>query len=384
MHLVSETEAQPATVTWMQRQTRRWAKVNRLFLVTVVVPMILSSIYFGVVASDVYVSESRFIVRGAQPQMQSGIGALLQGTGFSRSEDDVHSVHDYALSRDALQKLNATLNLEEMFGRRNIDIFSRFAPYGIERNFESLYRYYQKHIAVEEDSSSSISILQVRAYSAEDAFRVNKMLLEMSENLVNQLNERARLDTIRFATAEVEAAEQRDKAAAVALAKYRNEKAVFDPERQSAIQLQLVSKLQDDLITTNTQLAQLRSLVPDNPQVPALQKRASTLQAEMDSQMARVAGSNTSLTNKSAEFERLSLDLTFADKQVGIALASLEQARNDAQRKQLYLQRIVLPNKPDASIEPRRLRAIFATLALGLIAYGVLTILLAGVREHKD
>lgn len=100
--------------------------------------------------------------------------------------------------------------------------------------------------------------------------------------------------------------------------------------------------------------------------------------------MAKVAGGSTSLTNKAAQYERLALDRTFAEKQLGAALASLEQARNDAQRKQLYLERIVQPNKPDVAVEPRRLRAILATFLLGIISWGVLTILLAGVKEHKD
>jgi capsular polysaccharide transport system permease protein len=33
-------------------------------------------------------------------------------------------------------------------------------------------------------------------------------------------------------------------------------------------------------------------------------------------------------------------------------------------------------------MEPRRLRGIFATLVLSLIAYAILRMLLAGVKEH--
>ena len=59
-----------------------------------------------------------------------------------------------------------------------------------------------------------------------------------------------------------------------------------------------------------------------------------------------------------------------------------QQARNEAQRKQAYVERIVQPNLPDAPVEPRRLRGILATLLLGLLAYGILRMLLAGVKEH--
>lgn len=65
-------------------------------------------------------------------------------------------------------------------------------------------------------------------------------------------------------------------------------------------------------------------------------------------------------------------------------MASLEQARNEAQRKQLYLERIVQPNKPDIAIEPQRIRAILTTLAVGVVVWGILSMLFAGIREHHD
>ena len=135
---------------------------------------------------------------------------------------------------------------------------------------------------------------------------------------------------------------------------------------------------------TKTQLAQVRDLTKDNPQIPSLQKKLDTLQAEIDSETGKVAGGARSLSNKSADFERLSLERAFADKQLAGALALLEQARNEAQRKQLYLERIVQPSLPDVAVEPRRLRNVFITFVLGLVAWGVLSMLMAGVREHQQ
>jgi capsular polysaccharide transport system permease protein len=39
---------------------------------------------------------------------------------------------------------------------------------------------------------------------------------------------------------------------------------------------------------------------------------------------------------------------------------------------------------PDVAQEPHRLRGILATFVLGLVAWGILSMLLAGVREHQD
>jgi capsular polysaccharide transport system permease protein len=368
----------------MPQLVARVSRINRLFFVTVVVPTILASIYFGLIASDIYISESRFVVRSPQRQAPTGLGALLQSAGFSRSQDDTYTVHDFMRSRDALRTINAQLPLEKAFGNSDVDLFSRFDGFGLDNSFEALYLYYQKRIGIDLDTASSISTLKVSAFTAEDAHHINATLLEMGERLINKLNERGRQDMIRFASSEVDLAAHKAKDAALALSGYRNKNTVFDPERQSALQLQLISKLQDELIATKMQLAQVRTFTADNPQIPSLQKRANTLESEINSEMAKVAGGGSSLTNKAADYERLALDRAFADKQLAAALASLEQARNDAQRKQLYLERIVQPNKPDSAGEPRRLKGILATLVLSLIAWGILTILIAGVREHRD
>lgn len=360
---------------------------HRLFVATVLVPTLLAALYYGVVASDIYVSESRFIVRSPQKQQTGGLGALLQSTGFSgfaRAQDDVYTVHDYILSRDALSLLDAKLDLRGAFSDDRIDRLNRFPSLDFDDSFEALHRYYQKRVTVNLDTLSSISTLTVSAFSAEQAQQINELLLEAAEQLVNKLNERGRQDLIRFAAAEVAQAEQRAKEAALAVAAFRNQQTVVDPERQTTIHLQQISKLQDELILTKTQLAQLRAFTPDNPQLPALQVKARTLQAEIDAEIAKVAGGRSSLSNKAAEFQRLALEREFADRQLAAALVSLEQARNEAQRKQLYLERIVQPNLPDVATEPRRLRSFLAVVALGLVLWGILSMLIAGVREHQD
>jgi capsular polysaccharide transport system permease protein len=367
-----------------QAVERRLFHINRVFLLSVVLPTMLAIIYYGLIASDVYISDSHFIIRSSQRQSSSsgGLGAFLQVAGLSRSLDDTHTVNDFMLSRDALSQLDQHLGLAQSFSSSTVDRFSRFGGLDWDTSFEALLKYYQKKVTIDLETTSSISTLMVRAFSPEAAYQINAMLLNMGEELVNKLNERSRQDMIRFATAEVKQAEVQVKAAALALSSYRTKKGVFDPPRQSALQLQGVFKLQDELIATKTLLVQVRSVASDNPQIGVLQKRIETLQGEIEAETGKVAGAERSLSNKTPEYQRLVLEQTFADKQLTVALASLEQARSEAQRKQLYLERIVQPHKPDVAVEPRRLRMVLATFALGMITWGVLTILISGVREH--
>jgi capsular polysaccharide transport system permease protein len=365
-----------------------WGRVknmNRLFLWTVFVPTVCAVLYFTLFASDIYVSESRFVVRSPQRQTQSSLfGALLQGTGFSRAQDDTYPVIDYIESRDALAELNRDGDVSRNYGEQG-DWLSRFGALGFDKSFESLWKYYSKHIVhAELDSTSSIVTLQTRAYTADEAQKLNAQLLSMSEDLVNRLNERAATDSVQYALAQVDEAEARAKKAATALAAYRRSNVVFDPDRQSALQLQQVTALQTQLFAAQTQLTQLQVITPNNPQVKTLEASIATLKKQIATATGGVVGQNGSLADKSANYTALQLDAQYADRQVSSALAALDSARMEAQRKQLYLERLVQPNRPDIAIEPKRLRSIFEVFAIGVILWGILSLLVAGVKEHHD
>jgi len=58
---------------------------SRLFLFTTLVPTVLAMIYFGFLASDIYTSESRFVVRSPDRQTASPLGLLMKGAGCAIS-----------------------------------------------------------------------------------------------------------------------------------------------------------------------------------------------------------------------------------------------------------------------------------------------------------
>ncbi len=290
---------------------------NKLFLATVVVPTALSILYFGPIASDVYITESKFVVRSPQKSSPLSMGDVFGKIGFSKSDDDSYSVRDYITSRDALNTLNQEIKIKDIYSQSSIDVFNRYPGLKFwDNSLERFHSYYQEHIGVQVDGSSSISTLTVRAYTAEDATKINQRLVDMSEALVNRLNERARQDLIKTANSEVSVAKNKLETISQELTKLRSQKTNHEPEKQ-------VSKLQS-----------------------------------------------------------LALERDFADKQLATALASLEQARTEALRKQLYIERVVQASQPDKAMEPRRIKGIFTTFILGLIAWGVLSLMISGIKEH--
>jgi capsular polysaccharide transport system permease protein len=353
----------------------------------VAIPTLLAIAYFGLYATDIYVSESSYIVRSPNKKSSgSGLGAMLGGagfSGFSRAQEDVYTVSEYVKSRDALQQLNRKLDLTTSWKSPQIDIFRRLDPLGLDHSKEALFEYYLKRVSVTVDPASGITSLSTSVFSPQQALEMNQLLLGQAEHLVNVLNERGRNDLVRFAENEVKDAEQKAKAAALAVSHYRNTESVVDPERQTQLHFDQISRLQQELVKTQAQLTQLNTFAPDSPHPPALNLRADNLENEIDKETQKITGGENSLASKAAAYERLALESAFAEKQLASALASLEEARNEAQRQLLYLETIAKPSLPDEAVYPKRFRGVITTFVLGLVAWGILSMLIAGVKEHQ-
>ena len=360
----------------------RFVKLDRAFAMIVLLPTLVMSVYFGLIGSDVYISESKFIVRDSTRQPNVGLGLLLSSNRFSNAGADGSAVREYIRSRDALSAINGKGLVRSAYTRPEVSIFDRFGGPIRGESEEHLHRYLSEKVSVDQDSGTMIVTLTVRAFRPDDARRINSLLLERSEDLVNRLSERGRADLVKFAQTELREAEQRSADAARRLATYRNRYAVVDPEKQATVVLQMIAKLQDELIATRTQLTQLQTFTPRNPQLPVLKRQVAELSRAIEEETARVAGGSRSLAATVEAYQRLQLESVVADKQLAGAIASLQEAYSEARRKQTYVERIAQPSLPDHPFEPRRLRAILATFVLGLILWGIYRLLAAGIREH--
>ncbi len=178
--------------------------LNIWFWAIVGLPTLLAGVYFFGIASDLYSSEVKYLVRGPSAGQSNAISALLSGAGSSAVSEDTYAVHDYLLSRDAVRRLDQEQDLRTLLSRPEGDILTRFPGYLFWReDFEALYKAYARFVSVEIDGTSGVSTLEVKAYRPEDAQRVAKALLAFSEELVNKLNDRARHDALAVFQQEV-------------------------------------------------------------------------------------------------------------------------------------------------------------------------------------
>ncbi len=389
LSLREEEKDSPLAYPYMPRSSR-WNRFlaqcekHILFIICFVLPLSLATSYYIFIAAGMYVSEARFIVRSSSisPRLGGAGGNMGQVTTLVRTNDDTQSVNAYISSRDALARLIRENGFLEIVNRPEADFLARFPRLWFKAERESLYGRLSEYIEPSFDGGTGVSTLRVRAFRPEDARDIALALLADAEELVNKLNRRARGDAIAFAEEVVEKSEAKVKAAQKRIEAFRNREAIFDPVRQASAGLDLIAKLTAEIASLKATLRELTVSSPDSPRVEAVRNRIRAFDDQIAEQRSLIAGGDHSLAPKLAEYEKLTLELDLATKTFVSALVSLQNAREEGHRKQLYLERIVEPNLPDQSRYPQRLLSIIYVASVCLGVYWIFSVIGSAVLEH--
>ena len=359
---------------------KRW----RWMILFVFVPIVFATIYYGLVASDKYVSESQFAIKSPK-QRQSQISTLanlIQTTGLSGGQTENSEVVSYLRSRDALKVLEKGNNYRGRYSNNSIDIFSKFPGFYSKDTFEKLYIHYKKMANPTVDRDSGLIILKVTAFTAKDSFDLNRALLEQSEIFVNKLNERVRTKTISENERQVSQAELRVRNARIALRKFRNAENLFDPAKQAVGAFDIANRLIAEQSILLAQLEVMERAAPRNPSIPSMRRQINTLGKQIARQSGRAVGTKSSIASKLGQYESLTAEQDFSVQALTAANIALEQARTEADKQQFYLERVVEPNLPDDALLPNRWWQILSVAGMALCLYFIGWMLIVGILEH--
>ncbi|EQB19603.1 Wzz/FepE/Etk N-terminal domain-containing protein [Novosphingobium lindaniclasticum] len=381
-HSLPATADEPARGSAFQA----WLRKRRWFILTVIAPTFLAALYYGFVASDIYVSESRFVIKSPDQKRSqvSTIANLVQTAGLSGGQEQTNEVLTYIRSRDALKALEKTARVRERYSPAQADFLSRFPGLFFQPSFENLYKYYEKMVNARLDTEEGTAIIEVEAFTAQDAYIINRTLLDLSEGLVNRLNARVRSKGIAEAQQQVKLAAQRVKNARIAIAQYRNTQSLIDPAKQAGGVLEIANTMIGERAALQAQLDLMRRLTPNNPSIPALRNRINAISVQIASQDSRVVGSGSGIASKLGGYENLLVEQEFATDSLTAASAALVQARAEAQRQQFYLERVVDPNVPDMPLLPKRFINILVVFAATLCMYFIVWMFVVGILEHSQ
>lgn len=356
----------PLAPVRVRRRSRTLARVMLL----IVLPTLLSGAYFGLIAADRYLSEARFVVRKpSNPTRGTAQTLSIDDAPKGLGGDDSYVVRDFLNSRDALALLLDKTDFRAEVARAGNDWFWRFPGVLTGDSDEDLYRLYQWFVKIDYDTSTGVTSLDVQAFDPEKARRFAVVLMEGGEALLNRMNDRARADAIRVAEDEVAHSKQRALEAQERVTAFRDRESVIDPTQLSKTVLNTMTALSLQMVENRAQLDVTMQASPHSPQIAPLRSHVKALQEQIDHERGTLAGDDRSLAPRIAEYERLTLQRTFAEKTFVSALNQLEAARLDTNRQQDYLERVVEPHAADEARYPWRILWTFGTFLVGCAVF---------------
>ena len=364
-----------------RRRMRLFLLMLRL-LFFVALPTFLVGRYYYTEATDMYETESQFVIQKSEAAGASALGGLFSGTGFANSADSI-TVQGYLTSREAMMRLDNELQYRAHFQQDFIDNLQRLPS---DASLEDAYDLYKKNVKVGYDLTEGVIHLEVIAATPEDSQAFSSALIRFAEERVDELSQRVREDQMNGAQQAYDTAETEMFAAQAEVLRLQQSRGVLSADAEIAAQMSIINSLELQIEDKLLDLAEIL----DNPNPNEI--RSDILKREIDRRVERVAllrQKLTETTNSSVSLATISGELQIAEtnmvtRQLMLqqSLQLLETARVDANRQVRYLSIGVTPIAPDVPTYPRKMESAILAFIIFMGIYIMLSLTVAILREQ--
>lgn len=388
--MIDRIKQAPWVRTWLADGARDHAgavaKVARRhpLLAIAVVACLLAVGYWGVVASDRYVSEAHVIIQRTDAGGQGlDFGAMLTGV-TAGSRNDQMLLRDYLLSVDMLRYLDKSLNLRGHYSDPRRDPLSRL--WSADAPMELLYRYYLSRVSVEYDELGGVLVVKVQAYTPEMAQAIADRMVRQGERYMNSLAHDLAREQVAFLEDQVVELGKRATLERQRLIALQNQRGMASPEATAETLTGLVNQLEIQLSGLRTRRAAMAGyLSPGAPALVEVDMQIAAVEQQMAREKARLAAPRGKALNSTVEeFQRQQMAADFATEVYKTALGGLEKGRAEAMRTMKRVSVLQSPTLPEYALQPQRLYNIVVSVLMIALLAGVLQLVGAIIRDHRD
>lgn len=378
------TGALSKATSWMRGSLVPALRRRPVFGAAFVISVALT-FYWCMLASDRYLSEAHVIIQSTAigspqtPDLAAMLGAMSTGT-----LSDQLLLRDHLLSVDMLLALDAKLDLRSHYSNWRRDPISRMwfksAP------VEDFHDHFLSRVSVELDSYTGILIIQAQGYDAATAHAIAALMVEQGERYMNEVAHRLAENQVAFLEKQVAQLAERARQARGALLAYQNAKGMVSPQSATDNLVGISNRLESTLVDLQTRRsAMLAYLMPTSPAIVDVDTQIAAVKHEIAAQNARLAAPNGSVLNATvAEYQRLELASQMAEDEYKAALTALEQGRVEATRTLKKVSVLQTPTQPEYPLEPTRIYNSVVSILVTMLLAGVVHLLAAIIRDHRD
>ena len=345
---------------------------------------LLAAVYWLLLASDRYVSEARVIIQ--RSDINSGqtmdFSSLLTGVGGGSRADQL-LMRDHMLSLDMLRKLETQLQLRQHYSSQG-DWLSRL--WDAEAPLEKFLPHFRTRVSVDLDEYAGVLSIKAQAYTPEMAQAIASAMVTEGEQTMNAMAHALAREQVNFLEGQVATMSERAQAARMAMLAYQNTKGLVSPQATAENVAAIVNRLEAQLAELQTRRSSLLGyLQPNSANMVELDLQIGAVQKQISTEKARLTAPGGKTLNAAVEeFQRLQMEAEFAQQVYQTALTALERGRVEATRTLKKVSVLQSAGLPEFPLEPRRLYNLIVFVLTAFLLAGVLQLLSAIVRDHKD
>jgi capsular polysaccharide transport system permease protein len=351
------------------------------------IPILLSGVYFYFIARDRYITRSDFVIRKAEDNETnmggSGLATLL-GRGNQLSLEDARFLKTYLQSPQVLADLDRTYNLDKAYAQTGLDWFAGVKP-GLSK--EKRLKFFKKQVAVSLDELSGAIVLRTIGLYPQASLNLNRFMLAKSEQFVNRLNQDISQKQLRFAETELIRARKNLNQAKNRLLRYQDSNTVIDPKGEAELASQTISKLQEKLVELRVDLATLKLQFKDpaEPEVAAVADQVREMEQQIEKERrSLVSGKGRNLSRKTADVLKLESEVNFATDSYKLALTAVEKARIESKRQQKFMALLSAPQLPEDPQNDWRSKGFFTVLASCAVGFSLTKFIFGMQASHRQ
>jgi capsular polysaccharide transport system permease protein len=328
---------------------------------------------------------SEFVIQQAAPLNTSSASVLAGAAAAPQvltSLVDGQYLQVYLASSEVKNQLFPNLkSLENNYKQTFPDVFSGL-PSG--SSLPQQLSFYRKQLQVSPQPLSGSVIVRTVGYNPDQAFSLNKALLDQSRRFVNEVNQSISADQNIFAQKEVELAENNLKEASRTLEIFQDKFGQLNVASEQAATTSFISGLESRLVDLKVEEATLRRQYrdPNAPEVSFIADQVRELEKQISKERKKsVSETGRDLNSLAIKESSLRANVEFATASLQSARLAVDNSRRESQRQLKFVVMLSQPQRPVAPDSNWRWQSFLGSIGIIVVAWGVGGFILAAMKK---
>lgn len=356
---------------------------NRKFIFIFLLPFLLSSYYVIFLQTELHESSSTVLIKDLKPSATPSdmLTALMPNSSSNMQDSKI--LEKFLYSSEMFEKIDKEFAIKEHYQSNKLDFLQRMYEFSSSKDYLALY---EKRLTIAYDEISSTLDIVFLHTDPQIAKNILSYIIAHAEKKLNIYDKENGNELLDF----IKGQETQNKKILIGsiekLLAYQNSHKMIDPSIDIKANSSILAQLDARLVKKEIEYANLKQYMNHNSvELKTLRGEMSSLKNKLVEVRAKLSGTGANELNENLfEFETLRSDVEFSKERYKQTLIQLDMAMIQATQNAKNLITITKPTLSDHYSSPDKIRNIITLLLVLLMIYGIVTMIYAIIKDHRD